>query len=81
MARHHKRPYTGAKERYTWFNADTVGPGLGDHESDLPGPVYKRLRRGAEAANHKAYAALRAAEEDFLAAWAEARWGGWKADG
>jgi hypothetical protein len=35
MTRQHKRPYSGSSGMFTWFNADTIDPNLGDPESDL----------------------------------------------
>jgi hypothetical protein len=81
MVNHKKRPYHGSSKVFTWFNADTVEPGLGDPESDIPGAVYQLLSGGEESANHKAFPNLRAAEEAFQAAWSAARQQGWKADG
>jgi uncharacterized protein (TIGR02996 family) len=78
MIRNQKRPYHGANRGATWFNADTVAPGLGDPESDIPGDLFKLLEGGKEVANHKSFTALRDAEESILAAWARAREGGWK---
>jgi len=78
MIRHHKRPYHGTQQRATWFNADTIAPGLGDPESDLPGELFRLLEGGKEIANHKSYDTLREAEESLLAAWSKARQSGWK---
>ena len=57
--------------------ADTIGTGLKDVESDIPGALYQHLGGGTEVAHHKSYKSLRAAEEDFQAAFAAARAGGW----
>src|SRR5262249_18385246 len=62
----------------SWFNADTVSPGLGDPESDVPGALFELLDGGKQTANHKTFADLKSAEEAFLAAWVKARKGGWK---
>jgi hypothetical protein len=59
-----------------WFNADTVGEGLGDSASDLPGAVYERLT-GSNIANHHYYPTVKEAEEDFVKAWILARNQGW----
>jgi uncharacterized protein (TIGR02996 family) len=77
MVRHKKRPYVGSQARATWFNADTISTGLGDPESDVPGPVYDRLEGGKQVANHKTFKSTRDAEEAFHQAWAGARQGGW----
>ena len=79
--RRRKRPYHGSSSIFTWFNADAIGPGLGDPESDLPGALYKHLQGGTESAHHKSYKSLRAAEEAFQAAWSSARGGGWDPKG
>jgi uncharacterized protein (TIGR02996 family) len=81
MIRRRKRPYHGSSKVYTWFNADTIDPDLGDPESDLPGPVYKLLGGGEESANHKSFRTLQAAEEAFQAAWVAAREQGWDPGG
>jgi uncharacterized protein (TIGR02996 family) len=78
MIQHHKRPYHGAHRGATWFNADTIGQGLGDPESDIPGEVFRLLEGGKEVANHKSFTAVREAEEAILAAWSKARQAGWK---
>ena len=80
MIRQRKRPYSGSPHRASWFNAATIGQGLGDPESDIPGPVYEQLEGGTEVANHKTYEATRRAEEAFHQAWATARAGGWSPD-
>jgi uncharacterized protein (TIGR02996 family) len=72
MVKNHKRPHSSSTESFTWFNADTIGKGLGDPESDIPGAYYKLLQGGQESANHKSYPSLRAAEEAFHAAWTAA---------
>jgi uncharacterized protein (TIGR02996 family) len=78
MVRHHKRPYHGSTKVATWFNADTIRSGLGDHESDIPGALYQQLEGGKEVASHKCFGTVRAAEESMLAAWSRARAKGWK---
>lgn len=79
MVKHQKRPYHGTTSRSaTWFNAETIGPGLGDPESDLPEPVFAQLEGGKPVANHMTYPGLREAEEAFLAAYVKARKQGWK---
>jgi uncharacterized protein (TIGR02996 family) len=80
MIKHKKRPYHGSSGTFTWFNADSIDPGLGDPESDIPGVLYQHLK-GQETAHHKTYDKLRTAEEDFVAAWTLARQGGWGAEG
>lgn len=77
MIARQKRPYVGSADRASWFNADTISDGLGDPESDVPGPVYDLLEGGNQTANHKTFASPRHAEEAFLEAWARARAGGW----
>src|SRR5947208_9118 len=80
MIKHGKRPYHGSSGGATWFNAETVSPGLGDPESDIPAALYKQLQGGKEVANHKSFPTLRAAEESFQAAWSAARadvWSPW----
>jgi uncharacterized protein (TIGR02996 family) len=77
MIKNQKRPYHGSSPQASWFNADTVGPGLGDPESDVPGPVYELLAGGKVTANHRTFDDLKAAEEAFLAAWVKARKKGW----
>jgi hypothetical protein len=78
MVEQRKRPYHAAERGATWFNADTVSPGLGDPESDIPGALFKALEGGKEVANHKSFPSVRDAEESFLAAWGKARKAGWK---
>lgn len=79
MARNRKRPYHGKSAPACWFNADKVKGEQGDVESDVPEAVYVRLQGGQESANHKTFPSLRAAEEAFHAAWAEAVRAGWDA--
>ncbi len=81
MVRRKKRPYRGSGGRGTWFNADTISPGLGDPESDIPAAVFGLLEGGQAVANHKAYSTLAKAEEAFYAAWQRAREGGWDPSG
>jgi uncharacterized protein (TIGR02996 family) len=81
MIRHQKRPYHGAPRGATWFNADTISPGLGDPQSDLPGELFERLEGGKEVAHHKSFTTVRDAEESILAAWASARQAGWRPAG
>jgi hypothetical protein len=79
MVEHKKRPYhSDSSPQVSWFNADTISSGLGDPESDVPGPVYEQLAGGKVTANHKTYDGLRAAEEAFLAAFLKAVKKGWK---
>jgi hypothetical protein len=78
MAENRKRPYHGTSPQATWFNADTVAPGLGDRESDVPGAVYAHLEGGTQVSNHVTFDDLKAAEEAFLAAWVKARKAGWE---
>jgi len=81
MITHQKRPYHGSSPSASWFNADTVSPGLGDPESDVPGALFELLDGGKQTANHKTFADLKSAEEAFLVAWLKARKGGWKPAG
>jgi uncharacterized protein (TIGR02996 family) len=81
MSRQKKRPYQGSSGSASWFNAETIDPGLGDPESDIPGAVYGVLEGGTESANHKTFPSLRAAEEAFHAAFQAARAKGWRAEG
>ena len=81
MIRHKKRPYHGARQGATWFNANTVAPGLGDPESDIPEELFRLLEGGKEVANHKSFPSLREAEEALLSAWAQAQQTGWKPAG
>lgn len=78
MLEHQKRPYHGSSPQASWFNKDTISPGLGDPESDVPGGVYQHLEGGKVTANHRTFDTLEAAEKAFLAAWVKARKGGWK---
>jgi hypothetical protein len=78
MIKNKKRPYHGSSPQASWFNADKVGPGLGDPESDVPGAVYDLLEGGKVTANHRTFDDLKAAEEAFLAAFVKARKKGWK---
>ena len=77
MIRHQKRPYLDSTGTGTWFNAETVSPGLGDPEADIPEEVYTHLDGGKKTANHKKFPSMREAEESFLRAWAKARAEGW----
>src|SRR5262249_16172742 len=43
MVQNHKRPYHGSSGTFTWFNLDSIDPGLGDPESDIPGGIYQHL--------------------------------------
>ena len=81
MVRHEKRPYHGSSDRATWFNADTIGQGLGDPESDIPAAIFTLLEGGTALANHKAYATVPQAEEAFYHAWHAAREKGWSPEG
>src|SRR5262249_35900394 len=81
MLENKKRPYHGSSPSASWFNADTVSPGLGDPESDVPGALFELLEGGKQTANHKTFADLKSAEEAFVAAWLKARKGGWKPAG
>jgi hypothetical protein len=83
MIRHRKRPYrSSGRLGFTWFNADKLPDVVKDDpESNIPGKVWDLLAHGQQAASHKSYPTLRAAEEDFYDAWAKARSGGWKPDG
>jgi uncharacterized protein (TIGR02996 family) len=76
MVRRRKRPYRSGAT-FHWFNADCVNTGT-DPESDVPGVLYRALR-GREGFEKlfRDYDSLRGAEEDFHAAWARARDGGW----
>lgn len=74
-----KRPYTIAMEeektkedkplKATWFNAGTIGTGLGDEESDLPSPLFNLLQGGKDVANHRTYNNVQEACEAFIAAY------------
>jgi hypothetical protein len=83
MIRHRKRPHRSSGSLgFTWFNADKLPDMVTeDPESNIPGKVWDLLDHGQQAARHKAYPTLRAAEEDFYAAWEKARSRGWKPDG
>jgi hypothetical protein len=62
-----KRPYfSGNSTKCSWFNADTIGPGLQDEESDIPGWVFERLKGGKAVANHRTYDTSREAFDDIL---------------
>src|SRR5947209_4312189 len=61
MVKHHKRPHSSSDQSFTWFNADEIGPDLGDPESDIPGAIYARLQGGQESAHHKSFPSLRQA--------------------
>jgi uncharacterized protein (TIGR02996 family) len=76
MLLHRKRPHQGVSGTCSWFNADTIPQGCGDPESDIPGAIYRHLK-GQVTCNHRTYDSVRAAEDDFLAAWALARQEGW----
>jgi hypothetical protein len=67
MVENRKRPYHGSSGTFTWFNLDSIDPGLGDPESDIPGAIYQHLT-GQETANHKTYDKLLEAETDFARA-------------
>jgi hypothetical protein len=69
-AKYRKRPYIGDSGA-SWFNADTISSGIGDPESDIPGPVYEALEGGTKVANHKKYKSKKEAEEAFLLAFAK----------
>ena len=77
MADNHKRPYHSTSGKFHWFNAEQAIT-LGDPDSDIPEPVYAILtgREGLKMV-FRDYDTLRAADEDFYAAWAEARRRGW----
>ncbi len=78
MIQQHKRPYRESDHGASWFNADTVPPGLGDPESDIPGPLFQELEGGLVLGNHRSFPTVRAAEEALLAAWRRARQAGWQ---
>jgi hypothetical protein len=77
MVAQHKRPYKATSGTYHWFNMETATTGA-DPESDIPGPVYHKMqgREGLER-TFRDYDDLRSADEDFYAAWREARQDGW----
>lgn len=82
LVENQKRPYLSPSDtnglKYCWFNQATISRGLGDEESDIPESIYKCLKgMGQEVANHKKYQTWRAAEDDFVKAWLEARAAGW----
>ncbi len=81
MVQHHKRPHLGTDQTFSWFDAAKIEEGLGDPESDVPGPVYKKIKGGQESAHHKTFLSLREAEEAFQTAWAAARKRGWSGAG
>jgi hypothetical protein len=81
MIENQKRPYHGSNPQASWFNADTVSAGLGDPESDIPGPLYQHLEGGKVTANHQTFDTIKAAEEAFIAAFVKAVKGGWKPAG
>jgi hypothetical protein len=78
MIRRHKRPYPSAAGSFYWFNLERTTTET-DPESDIPEPVYRRLREGREEMElvFRGYDTLQAAEEDFHRAWGEARRQGW----
>jgi uncharacterized protein (TIGR02996 family) len=77
MVRHRKRPYRSRDGHFHWFDAPRT-PTLIDPESDIPEEVYRYLTGVAETyVPYRTYESLRAAEEDFHAAWLRARSRGW----
>lgn len=77
MVTNRKRPYNGSPPNASWFNDQTVAPGLGDSESDIPEEVYKVLDGGKVTANHRTYPSIEEAEKAFLIAFLKARKEGW----
>jgi hypothetical protein len=77
MVKHHKRPYRSTSGTYHWFNVERVTT-ASDPESDIPQPVYWHMsgQEGLETV-FRDYADLKSADEDFYAAWQQARLGGW----
>src|SRR5262245_5364404 len=69
MVRHRKRPYRASDGDYLWFDAHSIRSRV-DPESDVPVEVYRHLTGEVGPwPIHRTYASLRAAEEDFHAAW------------
>lgn len=80
MVRHRKRPYPSTRGTSHWFNAPRVTTD-NDPESDIPEAVYLELSETAGLDDiFRSYPTLRAADEDFYAAWARARKKGWRPD-
>src|SRR4051812_24233227 len=79
MLENKKWPYHGGPQSpATWFDADTISPGLGDPESDVPGAVFAYLEGGTQVRNHMTFADVKDAVEALLAAWVKARKAGWQ---
>src|SRR5262249_40592049 len=69
MIQHRKRPYPSTRGTFHWFNAPRVTTD-NDPESDIPEPVYRLLSEpGGLEHIFRTYTTLRAADEDFYAAW------------
>jgi uncharacterized protein (TIGR02996 family) len=80
MIQRRKRPYSSTRGTFHWFNAPRVTTD-NDPESDIPEPVYELLGETAGLENvFRTYSTLRAADEDFYAAWRQAREKGWSDD-
>jgi uncharacterized protein (TIGR02996 family) len=80
MIRRRKRPYPSDSGTFHWFNAPRTTVAK-DPESDIPEPVYQMLAQTAGLEDvFRTYNTLRAAEEDFHAAWRQAREKGWSDD-
>ena len=79
MASANKRPMRGSTGTGTWFDADTIGSGLGDEASDLPDGLYRCLE-GTEFGNHRTFGSLPEAERAIQSAWVKARKAGWNPD-
>ena len=77
MHTHKKRPYRSAGGNFCWFNVKRV-TSTSDPESDIPESVYLLLKQQETIQLvFRTYSSLRAADEDFYAAWQAAKDQGW----